>query len=380
MINIPNDTNSSKCTIADRIKSSACKIKSKLFLSETSNLWLSFLIPVVIMYFIYLGLKIHPFGDGSVLVLDLNAQYVYFYEALREFIWGDQSLLYSFGRQLGGEFMGIYGYYLASPFSYIVALFPKEKILEALLSIFLLKTGLCGVTFGFYLHKTTPKELRKRSSIIAFSIMYALCSYAVVHQSNSMWIDALIWLPILTYAIERLITKRRFKLYVIALAMTVMSNYYIGYMVCIYVALYFFYFYSSRSKDGQNNLIGEKTHFAKSLLRIIVYSIIARGISALIVLTSYYSLTFGKTSFSSPEWSVTVKADIMDYLTKFLPGSYDTVRRLGLPFVFCGTLTLLMLPVYFISKKISAREKAISGIFIAIFMVSKKKESMKLYL
>ena len=118
MINIPNDTNSSKCTIADRIKSLACKIKSKLFLSEASYLWLSFLIPVVIMYFIYLGLKIHPFGDGSVLVLDLNAQYVYFYEALREFIWGDQSLLYSFGRQLGGEFMGIYGYYLASPFSY----------------------------------------------------------------------------------------------------------------------------------------------------------------------------------------------------------------------------------------------------------------------
>ena len=76
-------------------------------------LLLCFGIPVVIMYLIYLMMEIHPFGNGSVLVLDLNAQYVYFYEALRDFVWEDNSLLYSFSRQLGGEFMGIYAYYLA---------------------------------------------------------------------------------------------------------------------------------------------------------------------------------------------------------------------------------------------------------------------------
>ena len=183
------------------------KVINKLFFGEKSYLWLCFGVPIAIMYVIYLALGIHPFGDASVLVLDLNAQYVYFYEALRECIPGDQSLLYSFSRQLGGEFMGIYAYYLASPLSYIVALFPKGKILEALLSIFLLKTGLCGVSFGFYLHKTTKPEDRKKTSIIAFSIMYALCAYAIVHQNNSMWIDALIWLPILTYSIEELIKR-----------------------------------------------------------------------------------------------------------------------------------------------------------------------------
>jgi uncharacterized membrane protein YfhO len=221
-----------------------------------------------------------------VLVLDLNAQYVFFYEALREFVHGDQSLLYSFSRQLGGEFMGIYAYYLASPFSYIVALFPKGRILEALLSIFLLKTGLCGASFGFYLHKTTRHEDRKKTSIIAFSIMYALCSYAIVHQHNSMWIDALIWLPILTYAIEELIKRGKFKLFVIALAMTVMSNYYIGYMVCFYVALYFFYYYVARSENGENNLLGEKAHFLKSLLRIGGYSLLALGISVPMTIVS----------------------------------------------------------------------------------------------
>ena len=351
-----------KKTFGERIKD--------LFCGQSAYLWWCFLIPVIIMYLLYLAREIHPFGDGSVLVLDLNAQYVYFYEALHDFVWGDQSLLYSFSRQLGGEYMGIYAYYVASPFSYIVALFPKHMVLEALLCIFLLKTGLCGFTFGYYLKKTTPEGQLKKVNVVMFSCMYALCSYAIVHQNNSMWIDALIWLPMLTLGIEELIKYRRFKLFVVMLALTMMSNYYIGYMVCIYTAIYFFYYYAAQSKDGANNPLGEKTHFAKSLLRIIVYSALAIGISAVIVFTAYYSLSFGKNAFSNPSWEFALKFDMMDYLTKFLPGSYDNVRREGLPFVYCGTLMLFMLPVYFISPKRTDREKALSGIIIAIFSIS----------
>ena len=96
----------------------------------------------------------------------------------------------------------------------------------------------------------------------------------------------------------------------------------------------------------------------------------AVGISAVIVLTAYYSLKFGKTTFSNPSWEFELNFDLMDYLTKFLPGSYDTVRRSGLPFVYCGVLALFMLPVYFISRKISNREKIMSGVMIVIFSLS----------
>ncbi|MBQ5380844.1 MAG: YfhO family protein, partial [Paraprevotella sp.] len=33
---------------------------------------------------------------------------------------------------------------------------------------------------------------------VSFSTLYALCAFAVVHQNNIMWIDAIIWLPIIT--------------------------------------------------------------------------------------------------------------------------------------------------------------------------------------
>lgn len=44
--------------------------------------FIAFFIPVVIMYAAYVIFRVYPFGDQSVLVLDLNGQYVYYFEAL----------------------------------------------------------------------------------------------------------------------------------------------------------------------------------------------------------------------------------------------------------------------------------------------------------
>ncbi len=338
---------------------------------EHSYLILSFVIPVVIMYLIYLAMEIHPFGDGSVLVLDLNGQYVSFYEGLRNFVYGDMSLLYSFSRSLGGEFMGMYAYYLASPFSYIVALFPQDMILEALLTIFLLKTGACGFTFGLYLHKTSKDRKNfNRINVITFSIMYALSAYCVVQQHNSMWIDAVMWLPMLAYGIEELIKKGHYKLYVTALAITILSNFYIGWMCCLFCAVYFFAYYFMHNENDRNNPYKENTHFAKSFLRMLFFSILGVAIAAVIILTAYYSLTFGKTTFSNTNWALDTRFDLLDMLVKFMPCSYDTVRPEGLPFVYCGVLTLMLIPVYFCSSRFSTREKIFSGALVAFFLLS----------
>lgn len=344
------------------------RIKNKITKGEYSYLIYAFIIPVILNYFIYLAMEIHPFGNGSVLVLDLNGQYVYFYEALRNAVNGETSLLYSFARALGGEFMGIYAYYVASPFSYIVCLFPQENILDALLCIFLLKTGIIGVTMGYYLHRISSKV--NKISVVTFSILYALCSYAVVQQHNSMWIDALMWLPLLTLGIEQLIKKKKYKLFVIMLALTLMSNFYIGYMVCIYTIAYFFYYYFAHNENGKNNPSGEPHHFRRSFLRIAGSSAIAVGISMVIVASAYYSLQFGKNTFSNPNFDPTIRFDILDFFTKFLPGSYDTVRPEGLPFVYCGVLTLFCVPIFFMSKKFSDREKIASASIIIFFVLS----------
>ncbi len=346
-------------------------IQNKISNSRSSYLFYAFIIPVALTYLIYLSLGIHPFGSGSVLVLDLNGQYVYFFEALRNTVYGDGSFLYTFFRSLGGEFMGMYAYYLASPLSYIVALFPQDRILEALLTIILIKAGLCGFTFGFYLHKHSLHP--NKTMVVAFSTMYALCSFAVVHQNNIMWTDAIFWLPIVTYSIEQLIKNKKYMLFVLSLSLTIMSNYYIGYMVCIWCVIYFFYYifaYNSEITNPHN----ERLHFIRSFIRFGIGAVLAAAISAFVILAAYYSLTFGKNEFSDPNWSLKAKFDILDFFTKLLPGTYDTVRPQGLPFVYCGILALITAPIYFMKKAIKSREKiaslAVLGILVLCFIAS----------
>ena len=143
----------------------------------------AFLLPFLIMLGVYACLGKHPFGNGSVLTLDLQAQYVYYYEAIRRLLTEGGSWLYSFERTLGGEFMGIVAYYAASPFNLIFVLFPKNMMADAVMFMQLAKVGTMGLTFAYYLRKT-----RKTSDMVtvSFSLMYALCSYSVVQLIDPM--------------------------------------------------------------------------------------------------------------------------------------------------------------------------------------------------
>ncbi len=343
---------------------------------EYGYLAVAFTAPMILMYLMYLCRGIYPFGDSTILVLDLNGQYVYFYEGLWDILHGEASFLYSFSRALGGEFMGTFDYYVASPFSLLIGLFPREWIQETLLVVFLLKGGLCGFNMGFYLHKHS--ETKSKLTIITFSILYALTSYCVIQQNNSMWIDAVLWLPILAYAIEELIKRGHFRLFVFTLAITLISNFYIGYMVCIFLVVYCFYYYFAHNQNGENNPTGEKNHFVRSVIRVAGWTALAIGIAAFAILSARYSLSFGKNEFSDPNWEITQKFSLFEMLIKFLPASYDTVRPAGLPFLYCGVLTLLLAPVFFLSKKISNREKVAAALLILFFIASFATSSIDL--
>ncbi len=348
---------SSKPTLKDRLKSQGF-----------SCIALAALIPALLFLLIYLVRGQYPFGDETVLVLDLNGQYVYFFGALRNTVLEGGSLLYSWSRSMGGEFIGMYAYYLASPLSYLVCLFPEERIQEFLLLLFMIKAAFCGGTMAFYLKKHSINM--DKLTIIAFSVMYAMSAYCVVQQSNTMWIDAVMWLPLVICGLEELIRHGKYKMFVIFLALTLASNFYIGYMVCIFVLLYFFFYNLAHKDDGENNPCSEEKHFLKSFIRVACFSLLAVGIAMVLLLSAYYSLQFGKNEFSNTNWDVALRIDFFDILFKMLPSSYDTVRIDGLPFIYCGILTAILAQLFFCCKKISTREKILSGIMIAVFVLS----------
>lgn len=340
----------------------------RAFYSERPHAYLlfCFLLPFLIMGIVYALFQVFPFGENSILVLDMNGQYVYFFEGFRDWVYGDASLLYSFSRSMGGEFMGMFAYYLASPLSFIVALFPKQSITEALFLMFLLKCGLSGLTMGVYLERV-PKT--NKHTTVMFSMMYALCGYAIVMQNNTMWTDNLILLPLVALGVEEMIRHRKFKVYTFSLAVAIMSNYYIGYMMCIFVVLYCAYAYFGKTADERNPL-GERFHFLRCLGQIILFSGIALAIASVIWIPAYYSLTFGKTTFSNPTYEFVTKFDLFDLITKCFFGTYDTVRPEGLPILYCGTLAIFTLPFYFLRKDIRIRQKAATAVLMGLLIFS----------
>ena len=348
--------------------SSFDKISKKFinFSKDKYYYYLAFGLPVVILIITYICMQMSPFGEKSVLTLDMDGQYVYFFEQLRDVYTGQSSLIYTFERSLGGEFLGCFTYYLASPLSFLVVLFPATAITEAIMLMFLLKSGFAGLTFCIYLSKTRKKNI---AGFTMFSVMYALCAYAVMYQFNTMWMDALIWLPLITLGIERLVQDGKFKLFIISLAIAICSNYYIGYMLCIYVAIYFFAFILSKSPEEINRL-NETNHALKSLVRIGIASAIAIMISAAIVFSAYYSLSLGKSSYQDNSFEATLRFDFMHLLGKMFLGAFDTVRLTGTPNVYSGLLPLIMIPAFFISKKVTARERVVFSILILVFVAS----------
>ena len=335
---------------------------------EYSYILLGAFLPAIIFFVIYLGRGMYPFGNGTVLVLDLNGQYAYFFEHLRNCVMDGDNLLYSWSRAMGGEFLGMYAYYIASPLSYLICLFPYERTQEFLLILFMIKAALCGGTMAFYLHKHSVGK--NKLTVVTFAVMYALSAYCVVYQSNTMWIDAVMWLPLVVYGVEQLIKYGKYKMFVIFLALTIASNFYIGYMVCIFVMLYYFFYMLAYSDNFVNNPTREKKHFLKSFIRIAVFSAIAVAMAALLILCAYYSLQFGKNEFTDPTWEIEMKFDFFDLMFKFLPTSYDTVRIDGLPWVYCGLFTVILAPLFFCSQKFTAREKIASAALIMILILS----------
>lgn len=342
------------------------KNKIRRICYDNRYLLAAFVIPVLVMWLIYISMEVYPFGNNSVLVLDLNGQYVYFFEELRKKILDGGSLLYTWRRSLGGEFSGIFAYYLSDPLSFLVALFPEDHITEYLLLLILTKVGLMGTTMAYYLNNVHPT--RKLNTII-FSTCYAMSAYAVVMAHNTMWFADVILLPLVALGIEKLIKKHDFKLFVISLSLSLITSFYIGYMTCLFVILYFFYYYIAHDSEHENNFWREENHFWKSLLRIGIYSLIAICIAMIIIYPAYTSLQFGKSTFSDTEYTFDLRFDILDFFSKLFPGSYDTVRPEGLPFIYCGVLTLIMVPLYFITSRIRWQERMMGGVILTVLFL-----------
>lgn len=324
---------------------------------------LAFLIPTILMTIIYACVGIYPFGSKSLLTVDMAGQYVSFFNALKNIFSGDIGIFYSFSKTLGGNMFGLITYYLLSPFNLLFILFDQNHITEAILLINVLKIGMCGLTSYIYFTKTFKE---KTLVPVVFSTVYALCAYNIVYSQNILWLDGVIFLPLVFLGIDRLIEKQKPLLFYITLTCTIFCNYYIGYMTCIGSLVYFLY----KLYLNNNYSLSIKEN-KKDILYFFKYALLAVGTTMIILLPSLFSLIVGKADAGISEFIPKQTYPVIELISRFTIGSFkNSDLSGGCPNVFISLFMIVLVFVYFFNNKINHKEKKGTLFLILFFILS----------
>ena len=210
--------------------------REETILDKRAVFILSFFIPVFIMVLIFVQRGIFPFGDESFLRTDMYHQYAPFFSEFKYKLSHGGSLLYSWDLGMGINFSALYAYYLASPLNWLIVLCPQAYVIEFMTYMIVVKIGLCGLSFTYYLSKHSTK---KKSGIVLFGIFYALSGYIAAYSWNIMWLDCIVLFPLVCLGLESLVKKNKGFLYAVSLGMCILSNYYISIMICLFMVIYF---------------------------------------------------------------------------------------------------------------------------------------------
>ena len=311
----------------------------------------SFLAPMILMALIWGAREITYGGKVTPLIFDMKGQYMPFLASLRYIAEGENSLLFSWNVSLGGNYLSLLAYYMASPLSWITVFFDLAHMPDAIYVLTLLKIGLCGLSFSLFLRFGIAKKSLWTN--IIFACCYALMSYNIMYGMCLMWLDGVIFLPIILLGIEKLLEGKKGFLYFVSMAGLLVCNYYTAYMVGIFAAAYILY--RAGSMVSKENL---KSMF-KVLVRFAVNTVLALGVAMPFLLSILYNLMMGKGGGALIMPPGSYQFTIGELLSKFLPVQYDSIDNSGLPSIYCGSLMLMLALLYFVQKR-GIREKVLT--------------------
>ena len=295
--------------------------------------FLAFLIPMLIMIGVFAGKSIYPFGDKSFLRTDMYHQYAPFFMDFLEKLKHGESLTYAWEIGLGSNYTALIAYYLSSPFNLLLLVFPSSLIVEFMTYLIVLKIGLCGFTMAWYLGK---RNHTNHIGIAFFGICYALSGYMAAYSWNIMWLDCLWLAPLILLGLERLVKENRPFLYCITLGLAILTNYYISIMLCIFMFLYFICLIIMLPHVTLKQFLIKCGRFA-------LYSLIAGGLGAILLLPAAHALMGTASASSTFPKTLTSYFSVFDMLARHL---VDVECEIGLdhwPNLYSGVATLLFL-------------------------------------
>ena len=243
-------------------------------------------IPLILTFFLPLLIQLGLlwlyafFSEDPITILqsDKYHQYYPFFLDFRRAILSGESLQWSWTTGMGADYLGQIAYYTASPLYLLSVFIPDAMLYPFFWLLTPLKLSLASLFMGILLRKIHGNSLW----LPFFGCAYAFCGWSLGYQWNIIWLDSFALLPLITLGTICLLRDQKYATYTIALAIALISNYYIGIFLCGFVFLLFWCYQFCRWQSWKK--------FRKDFLRIAVFSLIAICLSAFLLLPAYKSL------------------------------------------------------------------------------------------
>lgn len=334
------------------------------YLRPSDGLWAAFCVPIVIMIIIFIQRGIFPFGEESFLRTDMYHQYAPFFSEFQYKLSRGGSLLYSWDIGMGINFSALYAYYLASPFNWLLLLCPKGLVIEFMTYGIVLKIGLAGLAFAWYLKKHCCWG-RENFGVGFFGIFYALSGYMAAYSWNIMWLDCIILFPIIMLGLERLVEEKKGLMYCLALGASILSNYYISIMTCIFMVIYFGALLILNTGKGKS-----AKDYGIHIRQFAWNSLLAGGLAAAVLIPEIYALQTTASADSDFPKTISSYFSIFDMFARHI-GNVET--EIGLehwPNIYCGVAVLMLFLLYLGCRNIQVKEKAVYCGLLLLFFAS----------
>ena len=310
-------------------------------------------------------------GDKQILVTDLWHQYFPFLVDFQDKLQSGESLFWSWTEGAGVNYFALMSYYLASPLNFLSVFVPSDCLREFLMFSVAVKIALAGCFMAIFLRSVYKKN---DMSLVLFGCCFSFCAFFMGYYWNTIWLDTVCITPLVALGIVKLLTENKFRLYTITLALALLTNYYIGLFICIFVLLVFIA-YNIVKWDNIKN-------FFYRLVQTGVFSLIAIGLTAFFLLPAFFGLqntnASGSTFPSTFDINIGVTDDLLgvldaikQILTNFITFiSPATKEADALPNIACGTASIVLGILFLTSKKISLREKIVDLGLIFFMIIS----------
>lgn len=302
------------------------------------------------MLAVYAAMGMAPFGDKSILAMDMADQYVEFFCGLKH-----RDLYFSWSKALGTTYIGVFTYYVSSPLSLLTLLVPNRAMPMGLMFLTVLKVGLMGVTYAIF---TTRFFKKSGPATLLGALAYSLCSYTAAYSMCIMWLDGMIWLPLILLGLERLLEGKSAIPFAAFLTVCFISGWYISYMVGGFCLLWFAYRAWCLKLKGRD--------LKRQFVRFVGAAAWALMATAWLWLPSFLSMFNGKLSDATMDYASLTNFG-WEFFRQFLPGQYNSLTGSALPFIFCGVLTPILFVIHLFCRRFPLRER-LGGLALAVIL------------